>query len=337
MKRNLDVIIKNLESRYEIFITKELKNPKLYYSVRPDCKDKTYLGSLDSNYTIVSNPAVNQRIYFIVSSEDSQDLIASTSYIPLRGIENFRDLGGYRTIDGKSVKWGHFFRSGALANLTDEEKAFCDNLGLGYILDYRVPHEAQLAMDYVSVHTTYLNVPAFEANPEPKQQMSNMDMAKQLQSIKTEKDADSMKNEFKAIYHKLPFKNPAYQHMFSLLDQGKPFVQHCSAGKDRTGIGCALLLLALGVDQETVIGDYLLSAVYRETVNQKYMEQFVSKSTASDWQIKVINSLLSVERSFIEASFNEIDKKYHSIENFLLDEYGIQEDKLNIWRNQYLY
>lgn len=337
MKRNLDLIVRSADSYYELFLTKKLKNPQLYYTQTPyQDGSEVLIGSFDENTMTIADPLPGRRIYFIVKSADQPDLVAGTTLLPLAHIENFRDMGGYIGADGRTVKWGLFFRSGALSGLTKEEKQYCEAIPLNHILDYRVEREIKRAPDDVPDCCHYHGVSAFSVFDQQDSLMKDVDMAEQLKSITTLAELDQLMEEFRSLYAYLPFKNPAYEEMFHLLDtKGVPFVQHCSAGKDRTGVGCALLLLALGVDRETVIGDYLLSARYRERLNQAYIEK-IKEDIQIPEILSAVDGLLSVRRELIQTSFDAIDKKYGKISFFLEREYGIHTDQIEKWRNLYL-
>lgn len=338
MKRNQDLIVRRMDHYYELILNRELTNPQIYITQKPHSKKDSFLCLAEGNYMMIPDPLPGKRIYFIIKSDNYDDLVASVSYLNLPHIENFRDMGGYIGAGSRTVKWGLFYRSGALTDLSDWEKAYVDDLNLKYILDYRVESEVARAVDYISDHTSYHNISAFAVPKNPDSQMKDVDMAARLQSITTMGELEQLMTEFKGLYNTLPFQNPAYQQMFQYLrTEGVPFNQHCSAGKDRTGIGCAILLKALGVDEETVIGDYLLSAAYRENRNKKLIEHLLEKGDILPEAASSIYTLLSVQREYIETAFRAINGKYSSFEEYLFKEYQVTKEDLKSWQNLYLY
>jgi len=96
-----------------------------------------------------------------------------------------------------------------------------------------------------------------------------------------------------------------------------------------------LLLLALGVDRDTVMGDYCLSAVYREEVNRKYIER-VRLHTDNPAALDLVRRLLTVEKGLLQISFDAIDALYPDTETFLHQEYGITQERLTHWRELHL-
>lgn len=338
MKRNQDLIVRTMDRYYEIFLNRELTDPQLYITQTPHSKEDSFLCPVRGSYMMVPDPMPDKRIYFIIKSKDHEDLVAAPTQLSLEHIDNFRDMGGYTGAGGKTVKWGYFFRSGALAGLSDLEKSYIDNLNLKHILDYRVPAETARAEDYIPEHTAYHNISAFKIPQKNNPQMKDADMEARLKNITTTEELEELIKEFKAFYHKLPFQNPAYKQMFQFLKSGGvPFIQHCTAGKDRTGTGCAILLLALGVDRETVIGDYLLSAAYRAKRNKRFIERLLENGEIIPEAAAPFYTLLSVEREYIETAFHAIDEAYPNFEDYLSQEYQVTPADLENWQNFYLY
>ncbi len=112
---------------------------------------------------------------------------------------------------------------------------------------------------------------------------------------------------------------PQYTEFFKILQGGNnaPLLSHCSAGKDRAGFAAALFLSSLGVDRETVIGDYMLSAQY---LKGKYDKEIQAHPE--------LEPLLTVKREYIEAALNTIDKEYGGMENYLTNNLGVDLGKM---------
>jgi len=170
-------------------------------------------------------------------------------WVILDGANNTRDIGGYRTADGRSVRWKTVYRSGALSSLTD---AGCDafrGLGVRRVIDLR----NRLAA-----------TPLFDGDVLCVFQAAEM-------TLLPVRDADT---DLTAVYVQTVKDNAeSYRQAFKLLGDpaNMPLLYHCSAGKDRTGIMTALLLTLLGVDRQTVIDDYLLSNLVAATVDVQAM------------------------------------------------------------------
>lgn len=342
MKIDTRLIVSRIKNAYEITITIEIKNPKLYITYTPhkNILEDEFICNIKGNTAIVSDNAIRGRPYFVVKSDDTEDLVVATRTVEVEGVDNFREQGGYLTNTGKTVKWGRFFRGGPLSSLSEieNEKEYIDGLGFNKIFDYRDNGERLNSPDYVPENTELVAIPAF-SDMEDKINLTALgSMDKVVGRIKTQKNADKIVDGLKSIYAILPFQNTAYKEMFKALDSEDTSIifQHCSAGKDRTGIGCALLLLALGVDEETVVADYCLSSVYREKLNEKYISA-LSSLVNNQPAINCFRRILSVEEGFIKTTFDAILSKYNSYEEFFEKEYDITKERLEHWRSIHLY
>lgn len=337
MRKDLRLIVVRVASRFNIFLTGDFVNPKLYYTNKPYSGEDTFISDVVGNELMVEDPTPGLRPYFIIKSDNLPDVLSATRLIDIPEVENFRDQGGYVAKDGRTVKWGKLLRGGPFFNLPDEGKAYLDNMEIKNIFDYRDVDEAGKAPDYVPKGTTHYLVPAMRVNMTNKKADANVH--KTIEESADEVTSEEIYQEhidgFKLLYTDLPFHNPSYEKLFEAMDRGESLYQHCSAGKDRTGVGCALALFALGVDKETIIGDYLLSATYREEVNKKIIDK-LSEMKVNEYGVKLFKRLMSVEREFIQTSFDKICEKYDCREAFFSEEYGITEDRLANWRNLYL-
>lgn len=237
-------------------------------------------------------------------------------------ILNFRDIGGYETQDHKQVRYNCFYRSGAI--VSDEEGlSYIKQLNIQSVLDFRSHGEmehlkdAQLGWEYYPIG----------AIKEIGELQGNFDFQMLLGQVKPEE----LTSYLLKIYKQLPFHNDAYKKMFSLLLEEKvPLLFHCSAGKDRTGVAAYLILKTLGVDEKTIMQDYLASNFYRAQEN----EQIGVKAGVLKEQVLY---LMMVHEECLQASMDEIKKRYPDFNTYLFKEYGVDQDKLEFLRKRYLY
>ena len=173
--------------------------------------------------------------------------------IKFEGANNFRELGGYRAADGRQVKYGLLYRGANLDLLKSEaDHARLASLGLREILDLRSAGESAAHPDPAVPGAHYQRVCGMR-NADG----TEMDFSGQgIERLRQEKEAFERSvgrpvhdfEWFSALYREMPFRNPAYHALFALLEGRRvPVLFHCSCGKDRTGIGAMLILLALGV------------------------------------------------------------------------------------------
>lgn len=166
-------------------------------------------------------------------AQDSSIVFNPKRLIKLEGGSNFRDLGGYPTQDQKLVKWGMIYRSDDISKLTDSDLQTLKGINLATVCDLREPDELKQKPDRLPEGIYYLNLPAGSENVKVNSNYFTMNL-------------DSMMT---ATYGRTEHLKAKYKPMFDqllALKSGKSMMFHCTAGKDRTGMGAALILSALG-------------------------------------------------------------------------------------------
>ncbi|PHM53794.1 tyrosine-protein phosphatase [Xenorhabdus sp. KK7.4] len=242
-------------------------------------------------------------------------VISHPSLLPLNGGINFRDLGNRTLSNGSKIKSGLLFRSGSLDMLTDNDQIFLAEQNLFQIIDYRDSSEIIDRPDQVWSGASYHHAPA---NPLSKEVDANFD--KLSHEALEQFDA---KDFMLRLYQLLPINNPAYKTLASLLLQPEKggIVQHCAVGKDRTGIGSALVLFALGADLDTVMEDYLVTNItltsFREYLLNKYAKSM------SDSLVEKMSYVFSVREEFLMTALNSINQHYGSVDIWLEKDVGL--------------
>lgn len=237
-------------------------------------------------------------------------------------ITNFRDLGGYETADGRRVKKGIFYRSAPIVFQNDREREEFTALGIRTILDLRSSQERKARPnDRVpgcrDVHCSAIS--------EENMGGGNFDLAQMMR----DGSIDQLGRYVEAVYQALPFDNPAYRLLFELMRQEEtPLVFHCSAGKDRTGFAACLILKTLGVPDQTILEDYMLSNVYRREENERVLAHFPQASQAE--------GLLYVKESYLQSSLDAIAANYDCFEDYLLTEYNVTPEEIQLFKARYL-
>ncbi|HEX7374558.1 MAG TPA: tyrosine-protein phosphatase, partial [Steroidobacteraceae bacterium] len=170
----------------------------------------------------------------------------------LEGACNFRDFGGYATTDGRRVRWGRLFRSGAMHRFTAADRERVAGFGIGTVVDLRRPDErrSQPNPDFGAGVTQLCwndtqDVGLGKALPDPA-------------ALTPELARKVMMRHYEGMPTRLL---PHVQGLFGALthDPARPLLLHCTAGKDRTGFAAALLLTVLGVPRDLIVADYLLT------------------------------------------------------------------------------
>lgn len=219
--------------------------------------------------------------------------------LALTGSFNFRDLGGYETADGRTVRWRRLFRSDALHGLTLEDIAQLDEIGLTAVFDLRSAAEIErdgLGSLYDGM-VLHHHVP-FVADVESS-------------------DARDLGASLSDLYqHMLKGAQPCISTMFSALadEQTYPAVFHCAAGKDRTGIISGLVLSALGVPDEDIIADYALTDGYMAD----WLKAMRSSGRLGEDADSYPEHVLRAEPATMAQTLHLIQSEHGSIEGFLL-------------------
>ena len=220
-------------------------------------------------------------------------------HLPMEGGYNFRDLGGYKNTEGKTTQWGKIFRSDDLSSLVKNDLDYLSKIPLVSVVDFRSENEIQKAPDKIpdSVKGKYL----YSIKP------GNLD-ASQMLSPEMNIPIDRLMTELYGLFVTDSVIIDQYRKFFALLQDTSqiPLLFHCSAGKDRTGMAAAFILFALGVDEETVMEDYLLSNKYLEG---KYVHIIA--------QYPQLKPAFGVKREYLEIALNQIKQDHGSIENYL--------------------
>ena len=230
---------------------------------------------------------------------------APARHLDLAGASNFRDLGGYPARNGRIVRWRQIFRSNHLGHLTDDDIAVVRGLGVRSAFDFRGSEERQAAlclMNDITVHSLPV---------EPTVVAALRAIAASGTPLATEHAAEAMRDSYRNYVQQ---NTPRFRELFAhLLKDRAPLVIHCTAGKDRTGFACSLILHTLGVPDDVIAEDYLLT-------NRYYRRNPANGSELPD---DVKNMLGTVQASFLDAAFQAIHADYGDLETYLRDGLGL--------------
>ncbi len=246
------------------------------------------------------------------------------------GAENFRDLGGYQTADGRTVKWGLVYRSDSLAELSDADLAFIQRLGVQQIVDFRTGFEKEEDPDRIPEGVRYVERPVDVEGTAVKELFEKISSG----DIGDLNAVELMETGNRAFV--TDQQHVFGPHLKSLVDPANlPSVAHCTGGKDRAGFAAALTLLALGVPEETVIDDFLLTNVYTADKIEKYV-WMIRLGSFFQTDPEPIRPLLGVERSFIVAAIDQIKADYGTVDNYLREGLGFTDAELQQLRDNLL-
>ncbi|ANP47177.1 tyrosine-protein phosphatase [Candidatus Viadribacter manganicus] len=240
--------------------------------------------------------------------------------IDFERVLNFRDFGGWDTVDGGKVARGKLFRSAAFSDASEADIARLDAMGMRFLVDLRRPEERRHEPNRWPGETTrvFINDQGAEGVALPPH------LAALLQS---DLSARSVYDYMMSLYREIPFDPRLinlYRDWFREMGEGGAGVIHCAAGKDRTGIGCALTLLALGVEEETVFADYeftnaAVDLEKRMPKIQARMEERLGRKLDS----AALRPMLGVEVDYLRNALDAIEARYGSALDYMERELGV--------------
>lgn len=247
----------------------------------------------------------------------------------IKNCNNFRELGGYSSIDGRVVVKDKLFRSGNLNNLNTEDWAYFQSLKIKDVIDFRSYEEKQehpYALidscqyhDNVALHT--------------KEGLENFYFFMLINKNSSKQEVLDASKFVREGYKQLPFQNKAFAKVFEIMQTSNDGILfHCSSGKDRTGVMAALILKLLDVEDTIIMKDYLLS-------NEKVRQQTLKHCEALGFTGEVKDALMyccSVHKELLASSFIEILKRYKDFNEYFRKEFGLNDEKIQMLRNKYL-
>jgi protein-tyrosine phosphatase len=280
----------------------------------------------------IHNPDKAVRHYFYLESERGEAVILAERQLSLQGTPNFRDLGGYEAVDGRRLRWGKLYRSSKLSALTDMDINYVKRLGVTLICDFRQVVEQQLEPTWLGdAH------PAVLASLPVTPGSSSNFLENLYNGIIAVHDAPGFMEELNRDF--VINQLPQYAEMFQLLLAGdQQLLIHCASGKDRTGFGAALILDVLGVSEEAIVDDYLLTNNYLPVEEEidRLSKEF-SDHTGSAVSEEVLRPLLELRPEYIRACFEEIKKRYQSKQHFFESALSLDDAKLAELKDRYLH
>lgn len=340
------VEVTKVDNKYHFVFNKhinKLKKISLFESKDQEHKE-IITSELDQFDVEIDNEIIHP--LFLVEVE-SQQYIVGERTLPVEGMNNFRDMGGYETYDGRTVKWKLLYRSDHIHNASLKGLEYLKALNIKTIIDYRSEDERGKYPNKV----IDVNIKTYCLDPDAH----TAELAAQFTSDKANEDENLVKKiisqkekgvlvnrydivmeQYKNFVNKEECKK-AFSKMIKVIaeENSAPVDQHCRGGKDRTGYGCMLLLGLLGVKKEYIIYDYMLTHSNRVKRNAVKMEKY-KKFTNDQVVLDYLYSLIDTQPEFIDASYDAIMSEHGSFENYAKDVLGITNEEIRNLKQHYL-
>jgi protein-tyrosine phosphatase len=248
--------------------------------------------------------------------------------IPIGTAPNLRDLGGWPTRDGGVVRRGLVYRSAELAKLSGDDLVAFAALGIRTVYDLRTQAERTTQPDNLPAPTrlTILDVLADETGAAPAQ------LAEALHdpaAAAAELGGGKAQALFVGAYGDLvtlPSAIDAYRRLFTELadDERRPALFHCTTGKDRTGWAAAALLMLVGVDDDDVMRDYLLT-------NDELLPQLrpiFDRFETAGGDPALLLPVLGVDAAYLTAALERMRSTYGGVDTYFRDGLGLDLDTI---------
>ncbi|AJE43562.1 tyrosine-protein phosphatase [Streptomyces nodosus] len=234
----------------------------------------------------------------------------------LTGVRNFRDVGGLPTVDGRRVRHGVLFRSGHLAHATEKDAEFLVSLGLHTIFDFRNAADKRLEgpdVDLPGVRN--MNLPL--SDPADGAEFWKMVRDGDLEQLRTHLAEGKAVNRMIVSYRAIIRERTAEHSrvLRALAEDSVPALMHCAAGKDRAGLSIAVTLLALGVEREAIVTDYLES-------NAKHRRYRVHRngSSADAYSpevMELLSPLFDARAEYLTAAIDTVEETWGGVDAYL--------------------
>ncbi len=251
-------------------------------------------------------------------------------------VPNLRDLGGYKTADGKTVAHGLVYRSNQLAHISPEDMEAIAGLNLRVDYDLRTEAEKDALPDELppGVEYVWLDVLADMPGAGPAELEKLMADKEAANAELGGGKAAEMFGESYRHFVSLPSAKAEFRKMFLGLgdEEQLPALFHCTTGKDRTGWAAAALLSLLGVPKDTIMEDYLRSNENIIPMYQAVIDGFVEAGGEESIPL----AILGVREEYLEIAYDEMETKFGTIENYFAEGLGIDAEQQQAIRDVYL-
>jgi len=260
-----------------------------------------------------------RRLYFeLVPASGGASAITAERRLPLKCCDNFRDLGGYETNDGRTVRWDRLYRTSDLSRLTRSDVEYLSQFDVKLVCDFRSDRERIASPD-----RTINDAPEILDLPVEQKGFDSEELRIKIRTggMVALGVEQMMRDAYRAF---VTDYSEAWAVMFQRLarEENLPTVVHCTAGKDRTGFASALVLLALGVFEETVFEDYLLTNYYQQNFF-RFVLRWVPLYSFFRTDPKDLLPLLEARREYLQAALDEMVASYGSIDAYLEQALGL--------------
>ena len=259
--------------------------------------------------------------------------VITSKYIDIPGMNNTRDLGGMRTKDGGVIRSNMLYRSSRLSELKDPGW-FTRNVEL--LVDMRSSREVDESPDPQIPGVEYLHLPIFEMQATGVTRDNDSD--KRMSAP----DPETALTRMASVYARFvadEFCLSQYRRFIRLLfePREKGILWHCSAGKDRTGIGALFIQELLGVDREDIMADYLITNEYLKDEIRQFADRIAEQNGGMDENAKKgMLAFMGAHKKYPLTVYSEAEARYGSFDGFIREGLGISDAEREELKQRYV-
>lgn len=258
-------------------------------------------------------------------------------------VVNARQMGGYVMADGRKIRDGILLRGGFLQKASDKDiLRLTEEFHVAYVFDFRTKGEVEHAPDRMIPGSKYLWLPTIDEKTEklgegclPKEAYRDLESYLLANAHK-----EHVQNTGRTMYESY-VRNEYTQLQYAaflqkIIDtEDGAFYWHCSQGKDRTGLGAAYLLAALGADRDLILQDFAITnECYQNIVTRLKTE--IRNNGGGPEEERVIQTFIGVDVEYFNAALDIIDKEYGGMDSFLTNELCLSFEDIKLLRDRLL-
>lgn len=258
--------------------------------------------------------------------------------LPFEKLNNVRDLGGMPAQDGRKIRDGKLIRSGHLADLTDSDRGILSEL-IGDVVDFRSRKERNRQPDLEIPGVKYHHIPVVDDLTAGITREEEADKTAVAMLLLRPVEAREYMCRMYTDFVISDYCVSEYKKFLQVLRQPheKAVLWHCTAGKDRAGIGAVLIEEILGVPREEIIEDYLLTNVHLAE-DIRFLSEMIKRKEGTDSPLadESLKYLFGADEEYILSFYREVEKECVSMDSFLRDRLGIREKDRTAMQELYL-
>ena len=263
--------------------------------------------------------------------------------IQLTGVGNARELGGYASADGRTVRHGVLLRTAALGDATgDDIQRLREVYHLSVVIDLRSSHETGSAPDPEIAGVKNINIHIIDEAAMPKPESDAGETggpSDKMSRLRAAIEEGIFDDQMYVDFLSTDVGKSGYSQLFEellALPEGEALLFHCSQGKERTGLAAMLILTALGVDQDAIMSDYLLTNAYNAKLIEEERQMLAAEGIEGEKQNLYMMAMDAVYPQMLQNALDWMKDNYGSVEGYITGGLGVTDTQLEALKDKFL-